>query len=69
MAPDPQFARDRVWERRRRYPRTALTVIGSDEMLARDSRDRAFEAQAEALMAEPQPWFLPWDLAGRPAPE
>ncbi len=63
-----RFGRDRVWERRRRFPRTALALIGYDEMVARPNRDRAFEAQAEDLMAESQPYFLPWDVAGRPYP-
>ncbi len=60
------FVRERVWERRFLYPRTTLAVIGRDGMAARGWSDPNFDRRIEQFLAEPAPYFLPWDIAGRP---
>ncbi len=60
------FVRERLWAKRNEYPRAAVAVIGRDGMVARGWSDPVFERRIEQLLAEPNPYFLAWDIAGRP---
>jgi hypothetical protein len=62
------FIRERAWERRHDYPRTAVVVIGRDGMSDRGWSDPSFDQEIAAMLKEPTPFFLPWDIAGRPRP-
>jgi hypothetical protein len=59
------FIRERAWDNRADYPRSALTVIGRNMMQKNGWEDAKFERNIEELIAEPNPWYWPWDLAGR----
>jgi len=62
------FIRERLWARRREYPRSVVAVIGTDGMRARNWNDPSFEKRLRQLAAEPTPYFWPWDAAGRAKP-
>jgi hypothetical protein len=63
------FVRERVWQRRKDYPRTVLLFVPAEVMDDRGwGQDARFAKVSRALQDEERPFFLPWDLAGRPKP-
>lgn len=63
-----RFVRERIWEKRITYPRTALATLATDAVSTRVWSAPDFDGIAQALRAEPRPYYLPWDVAGRPQP-
>ena len=59
------FVTERLWAKRRIYPRTLLAHIGPDGPSNRGWSDSRYDALIGELVAEPLPWFWPHDVAGR----
>ena len=64
-----RFVRERIWEKRLTYPRTALATLATDAVSNRVWSAPDFDEVAEALRAEPRPYYLPWDLGERQKPK
>ena len=62
------FVRERVWERRRDYPRTAIAIFGRAHIRNQLPPDEPFRQSVDTIVAERTPLFLPWDVAGRSRP-
>jgi hypothetical protein len=58
-----EFIDDRLWEKRRTYPRTMYLRLGPAGVASRGSAKTS--AKCDQLEAEPAPYYLPKDQAGR----
>ena len=62
------FVCSRVVKRQKRYPRTALALLGQPGLEERSAWTSAIEAFASGLNEEPYPFWQAWDVVGRPDP-
>jgi hypothetical protein len=60
------FLNERVWERRRQFPRTTMARIAEPARFG--WQDLWFDELKARVAKEPEPWWWPADQAGRPAP-
>ncbi|MCI0159457.1 hypothetical protein KNO15_22395 [Leifsonia shinshuensis] len=64
-----EFLNQRVWARRKIYPRTMLARIGNPNELGFTNGGRWLVEFQKQVKSEPAAWWWPWDVAGRPAPD
>lgn len=60
-----EFLNQRLWARRKEYPRTMLARIGDPEGAGFTNGGRWLKELRARLKSEPGVWWWPWDLAGR----
>ncbi len=58
----------RLLDRQAVYPRTALARFGEDGLASRGRLTRRMRNFIERALAEPKPWYWPYDEAGREPP-
>jgi hypothetical protein len=60
-----EYVKERLWERRRRFPRTLISLVARDEFVRRGWRDPWLDERVAEMSTEPAPHWLPADQAGR----
>jgi hypothetical protein len=62
------FVRSRLWQKRWTYPRSAALYIMPADLERNGGEDASFAVLATEFQAETNPFFQPWDVAGRTSP-
>ena len=60
-----RYLSDRLWEKRRSYPRTMLAKIGEPEKYGFQSNAWLVALRKQFESEPPYTWWLPFDVAGR----
>ncbi|MGH4020600.1 MAG: hypothetical protein ACRDT0_15485 [Pseudonocardiaceae bacterium] len=59
------YINERLWERATQYPRTLFAKLGEGGLQRHGWSTARIRKLAEAFKAEPDSWYLPYDVAGR----